>query len=108
MGSGVLRYVELELVGVDGPVRESQLELHVSPNPADAATVVTFSLPKALHVSLRVLDSCGREMATLLSWQYEAGAHRFVWNHRGLPSGIYFLQLRAGSHVATRGAITVR
>ena len=109
MGSGVLRCVEpFPTVRVDPPVQESQLELHVSPNPAPGATVVTFSLPNAMRVSLRALDSGGREVATLLSGQYDPGPHRFVWKHRRLPSGVYFLQLRADGQVAIRRVAALR
>ena len=108
MGSGVLRYVELELVAVDPPLWRPQLELRVHPNPSAIATVITFSLPRPLQVSLRVLDSAGRGVATLPAGRYDAGPHRLAWNHPHLPSGIYFCQLRAGNAVASREVLIVR
>ncbi len=108
MASGVLRYVDVELVGVDRPVWHSKIELLVHPNPSPAATVFTFVLPRPTHVSLQVLDPTGREVATLLSADHDAGPHRFTWIHPGLPSGVYFCQLRAGDAVASRKVLTVR
>jgi hypothetical protein len=106
-GSGVLRYVELQVVGVDPPVRESRLELRAHPNPFRAGTTLTFDLPRASQVSLRVLDTSGREVATLLAGEQAAGRHRLFWSARGLPSGAYFCELRAGGSVATRKIFVV-
>ena len=65
-GSGVLRYVEMALVGVDPPTAGSPLVLRVHPNPFDEVTTVAFHIPRASRVSLRVFDATGREEATLL------------------------------------------
>jgi hypothetical protein len=108
MGSGVLRYVELEVVGVDPPVRHSELALHAHPNPFAAATTLTFTLPRAMRVSLRVLDTGGRVVATLLAGDYDAGPHRLTWSPRQLPSGIYFCRLDADGTLATSKVLIVR
>jgi hypothetical protein len=105
--SGVLRYVELQVVGVDPPVRESRLELRADPNPSRGGTTLTFDLPRTSQVSLRVLDTGGREVATLLTGEWAAGRHRLHWTARGLPSGAYFCELRAGGDLATRKIFVV-
>jgi photosystem II stability/assembly factor-like uncharacterized protein len=107
-GSGVLRYLELQVVGVDSPVRESRLELRAHPNPFLAGTTLTFDLPRASQVLLRVLDTGGRAVATLLAGERAPGRHRLHWSARGLPSGAYFCELRAGGEVATRKIFVVR
>ncbi|MEK7824055.1 MAG: hypothetical protein AAB290_03330 [Candidatus Eisenbacteria bacterium] len=107
-GSGVLRYVELQVVGVEPPLRESRLELRAHPNPFRAGTTLTFDLPRASKVLLRVLDTGGREVATLPTGEWAAGRHRLFWAARGLPSGAYFCELRAGGERATRKVFVVR
>jgi hypothetical protein len=106
--SGVLRYVELQVVGVVPPARESRLELRAHPNPFRGATTLTFELPRASKVMLRVLDTSGREVATLLAGEQAAGQHHVDWTARGLPSGIYFCELRAGDEAATQKIFVVR
>ncbi len=108
MGSGVLRYVEVEFVGAGAPERESRLELHAHPNPFRAGTTIVFRLPGASRVSLRMVDSAGREVAVLLEGDLQAGLHYLPWKPRGLPNGAYFCRLRAGREVATRKLLFVR
>lgn len=108
MGSGVLRYVELEVVGLDPPVRNSAFELHAHPNPFAVATTLTFTLPRAMRVSLRVLDTGGRVVATLLAGDYDAGPHRLAWSPRKFPSGIYFCRLEADGTRASSKVLIVR
>jgi hypothetical protein len=107
MGSGVLRYIEPEVVAVPHPAHPD-LELHVHPNPAGATTAIAFFLPKRMNVSLRVLDTGGREVASLLSGDYGAGPWKIRWQSSWLPSGIYYCRLVAGSAVVIRKVVVMR
>ena len=46
-----------------------------------------------------------KEIATLVDSKQNAGEHQIHWQAQGVPSGVYFCQLRAGDHVATRKMI---
>jgi len=72
------------------------------PNPFNPTTTIRFDLPQADHVTLKVYDVQGREVATLVSGSLSAGRHRVAWDANGLASGTYFYQLRAGSFIQTR------
>lgn len=72
------------------------------PNPFNPRTDIVFALPRFGHVSLRVLDLLGREVAVLKDGFVEAGTHRMTFDGSGLASGIYFAQLKAGEFVQTR------
>ncbi len=67
------------------------------PNPFNPSTVISYQLPMTNHVSLKVYDVIGKEVATLVNEQQEAGTHqtRFVAN--GLASGLYFYRINAGT-----------
>ena len=82
------------------------------PNPFNPCTTITFTLPSATGVSLRVYNARGERVRVLLDdAPFAAGSHPAVWagdDDRGahLASGIYFYELRAGD--ATRlGKLTL-
>ncbi len=107
MESGVLRYVETEVVGVDPTPIPSGLELRMGPSPSPGTISLTFRLARASRATLRVLDMAGREVAVLLHGERPAGLNRLDWNTAGLPSGVYLLRLSAGGEAITRKALLV-
>lgn len=78
------------------------------PNPFNSATVIRYQLPANRHVTLKVYDVLGREVATLVSQELQAGDYRVTWEAAAFPSGVYFCQLRAGSFVETKKLVLLR
>ncbi len=66
------------------------------PNPFNPSTTITFSLPEAGDVTLKVFNLIGEEVATLVNERREAGVHHITFAPDNLPSGIYFYVLQAG------------
>jgi hypothetical protein len=50
----------------------------------------------------------GQEIATLVDGKQNAGEHQIQWQAQGVPSGVYFYQLRAGDRVETRKMVLMR
>ncbi len=71
------------------------------PNPSRGATVFRLSIPERDHVALKLYDVAGREVASLLDGEMEAGAHTCALEAGDLPSGIYFCRLTAGRSART-------
>lgn len=71
--------------------------LSVLPNPFSEAARVQVELPVAAAVLVRVLDSKGQEVARLQEGELPAGRHTIGWERGSLASGIYYIQLQAGS-----------
>jgi hypothetical protein len=78
------------------------------PNPFNPTTTLSFHLPSNSFVSLKIFDALGREVTTLVSEQLSAGNHTKQWNANGMPSGIYFYRLQAGSFVETKKLILLK
>jgi hypothetical protein len=69
--------------------------LGASPNPFNPTTSIRFALAHEAHVTLRMYDVAGREVARLLDGTRPAGEHQVVFEGRSLASGVYMALLRA-------------
>jgi hypothetical protein len=78
------------------------------PNPFNPATVISFQLSAVSLVTLRVYDVLGRETAMLVNEEKPAGSYQVQWNAGGIPSGIYFYQLQAGSFLQTKKMLLLK
>ena len=72
------------------------------PNPFNPTTEIRYDLPHAGHVSLRVFDLLGREVAVLNDGITDAGTHRVMFDGSGLASGVDFARLDAGPFTQTK------
>lgn len=62
------------------------------PNPFNSITSVTVGLPEASRISVTVYNTLGQEVASLADGRFNAGYHSFMFDARGLPSGLYFVR----------------
>ncbi|MFH1862865.1 MAG: T9SS type A sorting domain-containing protein [bacterium] len=79
-----------------------------SPNPFNAATMLTFTLPQAGMVRLEVFNMNGRAVGAFHETPFQAGTHQITFDGSNLPSGIYFYQLRAGDFKASGKMILMK
>jgi len=78
------------------------------PNPFNPSTAISFSLPVSGDVSLKVYNSIGQEVITLAEGFHSAGRHNYNWNASGMPSGVYFYQLRTNGSFLTGKALLLK
>jgi sugar lactone lactonase YvrE len=78
------------------------------PNPFNPTTTISYQLPVASQVSLKVYDVLGREVMTLVNGRQDAGAYNFNFNASELSSGVYFYRLQTGSFVAIKKMLLVK
>jgi hypothetical protein len=84
-------------------------ELHQNyPNPFNPTTRIEYATPRTSHVSLKVFDLLGREVATLVDEVQEAGFKSVEFNASDLASGVYFYRLQAGTFAQTKKLALIR
>ena len=72
------------------------------PNPFNATTMLSFSIPEAEAVSLTIYNIAGQEIAKLLDRNLAAGKYQVPWDAAGLPSGTYFCRILTPKFNQTR------
>jgi hypothetical protein len=78
------------------------------PNPFNPSTVIRFGLPSASHVTVKVFNMLGQEMATLFDGQKDAGTHEIRFDAGRLSSGVYLYRIQAGDAVTTMRMMLVK
>ncbi len=64
------------------------------PNPFNPVTAINFSLPSSGRVTLKIYDTRGREIRTLINLNLDAGHHSIPFDASDLPSGVYIYRLK--------------
>jgi len=80
------------------------------PNPFNPSTVINYSIASASHVTLKVYNVIGNEIATLVNKKQDKGSYSVEFSMKGdrLASGVYFYKLEAGSFSSTKKMILMR
>ncbi|MGB2868368.1 MAG: T9SS type A sorting domain-containing protein [Bacteroidota bacterium] len=78
------------------------------PNPFNATTTLRLHLSTIKHVSLKIFDLLGREVATLVDHEMTPGAHEVQWDGSMQTSGLYICTLQSGTSFETRMMILLK
>ncbi len=78
------------------------------PNPFNPSTNISFGIPSKSFVSIKVFDVVGREVATIVSEELQAGFYTRQWNAKNMSSGIYFYKMQAEKFSETRKLVLTK
>jgi len=113
--SAALAGREGDETGQEVPRPEAAFELQQNvPNPFNPSTTIYFEVPEGgANVSLRIYDSAGRPVRTLVNGYEPSGTRQVNWhgtNDHGqsVASGVYFYQLTAPSFSKTKKMVLLR
>ena len=93
---------------IPGDLPESLSLAPAYPNPLQGSAQIQFELPTRMQATLRVYNTLGQQITVLAEGMHEAGSHTYVFSSEGLPSGVYFYRLEAGSQRTTQKVLVVR
>jgi len=67
------------------------------PNPFNPTTIIKYSLPVESRVNLKIYNSLGQEVTTLVDDLEKPGIHEKEWNADNYASGVYFYILNVST-----------
>jgi hypothetical protein len=116
--AGEVRRIRYTGAGVEedpvlDPLPDRLLLARSQPNPFTGSTLVSFELPAAARVRLRVYDVFGRMVRSLLDENYATGRYSVSWDGRDetgqvMTAGTYFYRIEAGDRIASEKILRVR
>ncbi len=78
------------------------------PNPFNPATTIPFDIAQAGHVTLKIFDMLGREVATLVEAPMRPGRYETTWEAGPMAGGVYLSRLAANGQVSTRRLVLLK
>lgn len=117
--NGTYHY-RLKQIDFDGSVNYSnEIEVNVFtvksfslsqnyPNPFNPSTTISFQLPEASYIALKVYDAIGTEIETIAEGNFPAGVHEVIFDASKLSSGIYLYRLFYDVNQLTRKMMVVK
>ncbi|TFG99519.1 MAG: T9SS type A sorting domain-containing protein [Calditrichales bacterium] len=79
------------------------------PNPFNPSTTIRFSLEKKSPVTLRVFNTLGQTVATLIDNKpYASGSYDVTWTIKDLASGVYFYELSTAGFSQTKKMVFMK
>jgi hypothetical protein len=107
---GIADYLQIDIAAIasDRATTKRSLLRSVAPNPFATGAVIKYSLPTGSHVTVRVHDGLGAEVARLFDDAQEPGWHEIRWDAPGVPNGVYYVTLQAGPVTNTLPVLKIR
>ena len=78
------------------------------PNPFNPTTTISFQLPTASYITLKIYDAIGTEIETIAEGNFAAGVHEVIFDASKLSSGIYLYRIFFGANQLTRKMMVVK
>ncbi len=83
------------------------------PNPFNPSTIISYAIPEASLVSIKIYDMLGQEVNTLMNAEQTAGVHNLTWdgkNNYGIKvsTGTYIYRITAGTFTQSKKMLLLK
>ncbi len=78
------------------------------PNPFNPTTTIRFGIPNESNVVLKVYNTLGQEVTTLVNEALKPGYHLVNFNASNLASGVYLYRIEAGDFVEVKKLVLLK
>jgi len=111
------RYADEEILGKSGKKQvKYQGSLAVTdyaieqnyPNPFNPSTTIKYQLPQNGLVTLKIYDILGKEVATLVNSEQQAGRYEVNFNATNLASGVYLYRIKVNDYMAVKKMLLIK
>ena len=107
IGFRVAKNYDGSLTGIRN-VKTNEIESQNFPNPFTSSTTIQFTLQETESVSLKIYNSCGQLITTILKEKLNQGLHSYQWSAENNPGGIYSYQIQIGNQCSTKKIIVIK
>ena len=88
-------------------IKTSSLISHL-PNPFTHEMTIKYQLAQEGNVSIRIYNTKGELVETVLNNRHAAGIHAVQWQPNGLTPGLYFVKFKSGPNSSVRKIMFVK
>jgi len=78
------------------------------PNPFNPSTSISFTIPDRNFVTLKIYNTLGKEVYSLINKEYPAGTYEYKFDASDLSGGVYFYKLTAGDFTASKSMMLIK
>ncbi|NOX65374.1 MAG: T9SS type A sorting domain-containing protein [Chlorobi bacterium] len=78
------------------------------PNPFNPVTIIDYTIPVSGMITIKIFDTLGREVATLINERKSVGNYNVIFNAVNLPSGVYYYTLITDSKRITKSMVLLK
>jgi hypothetical protein len=96
-------------IGVDRGYEARSFTLSSNhPNPFNARTSISYSLPSESQVTFEAFDVTGRKITAAALGSQAAGKHVYIWDAGEISSGVYFYRIKTGNLSESRKCLLLK
>jgi hypothetical protein len=102
-GNGMAMWdAEYSTVGIPPSGQNAgSFDLAVYPNPCNASATISFSLEKASHITIDILNAYGQKVSTIKDENLSSGEYNVQFDVSTLQAGCYYYNFTSGTAKAT-------
>ena len=71
-------------------------------------TNIKFSMPKAEKVEIDIFNVAGQFIGQLINESKKSGTYIVTWDATNMPTGMYFVRIKAGTFISTRKCLLTK